>query len=375
MLSRVIGQEIAKKQILNAYRHERLAHAYLITGDEGLGAEELAVEMAKFLLCANPDRERFEPCRQCANCRKVSEFQHADVHYYFPTLKSTDEEMMRDMLQAKANELYTRVYIGGGSIHIGDPDNPEKNSIRGLARETSLRSFEGNKKIFILTYVNEMNDEAANAFLKILEEPPPTTFFFLTATRLHTLLPTIISRCQVVKLSPVKETDIKDALITEKNIAAGEAQLVARLANGNYGKALELIGGDLNRRRKTMLDFLVASVSPQSTAIVQAVDAMIADTEKDKAAITDILLIMLAWFQDIFYISHLQDHPETLKKSLINHDLTERLEKFVRNFPRTNTETAVFEIEKAVDLISRNVYLNLVLVNLGLNLRHLAIKK
>lgn len=368
MLSKVIGQEQAKTQLLKAFANQRLAHAYLISGEDGLGAEELAIEMSKFILCMHPDKTNSEPCQTCANCKRITSFQHPDVHYYFPVLKSTEDSDMLAMLEDKSQELYTKVKVAGGSLHIGNPENPEKNSIRGLLREIGLRSYEGNIKTFIVTFVEEMNQESANALLKILEEPPPQTLYFLTTSQLQGLLPTIISRCQLVKLQKIQYEQIENALLSQKTEAA-DAQIIAKLANGNYSTALQLLSGDLKNKRELMIQFLIGIVSPRPSSVADAVDALLAENKKDKAFILDTLSIMSTWFQDAFYMSHLNDDTIVMKAMIINHDKIERIEKFMHNFPRADINLAVTEIEKAVDLISRNIYLNLILINLGLNLR------
>lgn len=369
MLSKVIGQETAKEQLLKAFANERLAHAYLISGEEGLGAEELAIEMSKFVLCLRPDKANSEPCQTCANCKRISSFQHPDVHYYFPVLKSTEDSDILAMLEDKSEELYSKVKVAGGSLHIGDPENPERNSIRGLLREIGLRSYEGNIKIFIVTYVEEMNQESANALLKILEEPPPQTLYFLTTSQFQALLPTIISRCQLVKLQKIRPDQIENCLLKTHNIESADARIIAKLANGNYSTALQLLSGDLKNKREFMIQYLIGIVGPRSSSVAEAVDTLLAENKKDKAFVLDILSIMSTWFQDAFYMSHLKEDSAILNSLVINHDKLERIEKFIRNFPRVNVDLAVAEIEKAVDLISRNIYLNLILINLGLNLR------
>jgi DNA polymerase-3 subunit delta' len=373
MLSNVVGQERAKQQLYRAFRNDRVAHAYLLAGEEGLGAEELALEAARFFMCSAPDSDGFEPCGSCASCRKVSSFQHPDVHYYFPTLKSTSEDDIREFLDGKAAELYTRVKVSGGSIHIGDAEHPERDSVRGLLREMSLRSFEGQRKLFVVTFIEEMNAEAANALLKILEEPPEKSLYFLTTTQLHRVLPTIVSRCQVVKLHPASDREIEQALVERKGQDVGEAHVVARLSDGNYGRALHLLSGELTRRRDLMLDFLVGVLSPDVRALPDFADTLAGENRKDRSLTPDILALMLTWFQDLLYVRH--SAPSDVKARLTNQDKMDRLQRFLRSFPQANIEKSIIEIEKAVDLLSRNIYLNLVLLNLGLSLRKLVLPR
>lgn len=369
MLSKVIGQEAAKKQILTAFANDRMAHAYLIAGDEGLGAEELALEATRFILCKHPDRERWEPCGECANCKKMATLQHPDVHYYFPVMRATEEDEQRRLLEKKTRNLYARVRIANGSIPIGDPENPEVNSIRGLSRAISLRSFEGELKIFILTFIEDMHAEATNAVLKILEEPPASTLYFLTTTNIHNLLPTIISRCQIVKLHRLTDDQLLDGIRHHHDVAENQAKFISRLANGNYYQASELISGDFPRKREAMLEFLLAAMSNKSASIQTIIEQWNEEAEKDKSFYTDILTMLITWFQDVVYMRELGEDKSLIDRFLINEDKTERLEKFIKAFPRVRVEEALSEIEKAVDLIGRNIYINLILMNLGLNLR------
>lgn len=365
MLSKVVGQEPAKTQLVRAFENDRLAHAYLLIGDEGVGTEELALEAAKYFLCTSRNTADHEPCQACSNCRRITSFQHPDVHYYFPALKSTPETELRELLETKSEQLYARVKIEGGTIHIGDPENPERNSVRGLMREVAMRSVENNIKIFILSCAEEMNAESANALLKVLEEPPSGTLYFLTSSQPGHLLTTIKSRCQTIRLHSVAEADIETA-VRLSGVSPTELRLITRLSNGNMGHALQLMSGELMRRRERMLEFLVGVLSPQWFKVSECTEALAVEGRKDKDLILDILNLALTWFEDVLYVQN-----GLAESVVVNVDNLDRLNKFLRNFPQTNIEKTISELEKAVDLISRNVYLNLILINLGLSLRRL----
>jgi len=369
MLKNVIGQDFAKRHLHQAARSGRLAHAYLFAGEDGYGAEELALELGRYLMCLQPDTETLEYCGHCAACRKTAGLEHPDLHYYFPMLKSTEEETICEWFGQKAKTLYTRVKVAGGSIHIGDPENPGDLTIRGLIRDVSLRAFEGGRKIYILTFIEEMNAESANAFLKVLEEPPDQTFFLLTTSQLPAILPTIVSRCQLLRLQPVREDDLVLALTRDPSLSPERARLVARLANGRVHQALQMLNGTLEARRDLMLDFLLAAVHPRSGAIPVFVNNAVKTYKKEKDVFIDMLTLLLSWFQDIHYAGHLSGQPEQLGKFLINTDKWERLRKFCAKFPGAQPDRMAAETEKAVDLISRNAYLNAVLTQLALRLR------
>ncbi len=366
MLSRIIAQAHVKELLAAAIERERLAHAYLILGHDGWGAEELAIEFSRYLLCKSPGR--LEPCGQCSSCKKVASFQHADFHYYFPILKSTEESDVRGLLDAKSEELYTPAQVAGGSIHIGDPDDPEKMSVRGLARDVQLRSYEGSRKVFVLAHADRMNDEAANALLKILEEPPPHAFFLLTTSRPQRILPTIVSRCQVVKLSRPRESDLAEALQKRQGLNADQAMKWARLSDGSYYRALQLQSGDFQERREMMLGFLRTTLGSTPSSIGMHVDQMLGAVKRDKTQVQILLDILSGWFEDVLMIQHGQN-------DLLNDDIRERVVKFSEHFPSADCEGAIYCIEEAAEFLSRNVYLPLVLVDLGIALRRCVMRR
>ena len=370
MLSRIVGQIHAKKILIRAFEQDLLAHAYLISGEEGAGGEELALEFARYILCTARTPESLDACGQCPSCVKVVSFQHPDVHYYFPILKSTTAEEWRGLVETKEDSLYSRVRVGGGSIHIGDRENPEENSVRALIRQSGLHAYEGKYKIFIVTFAEDMNNEAANALLKVLEEPPSQTLFLLTTAQLNLILPTIQSRCQIIKLRPVSSADIKDRL---QDLSKIQASRIAKLADGNYYKALLLKDGRYEEMRETMLEFLSTVLSSRPQEIVNSVEQILVRTEKDKDRVIEFLNLLSVWFHDVLTVMAFNGKPEATKPFIVNEDLSDRLARFVQNFPSLDIDKSQVEIEKAVDLISRNVYLNLILIHLGLKIRQFAL--
>ncbi len=365
MLNNVIGQETAKQYLTGASRQNRLAHAYMLTGEEGWGSEELALEFSRYLLCEQPDNDQVESCGKCRACLQSRRFQHPDLHYYFPVLKSLNEDELREKIEEKISDLYAPLKITGGSIHIGDPDDPEKISIRSLIRESSVRSFTGGKKIFIVTFAEQMNAEAANAFLKILEEP----LFFLTTARPNALLPTILSRCQSVRLQAQKESDVVRALESFQGITHEQAVLYARLSEGNYGRAVRLLKGNLEQSRDLMLNFLLAVVSPKPADLMRFLNALIKEHGKDKETAVSLLTLMLTWFQDANTVIAYGGMTDDVRARITNHDKADRLSKFAARFSGIPVSAIAQDIEKAVDLILRNVYLPLVMTHLALALR------
>lgn len=197
----VIGHEYAVDLLKRSLESNRLAHAYLFVGPPRIGKTTLALFLAQAVNCLHPESK---PCGTCIACRKIQQSLHPDV-------RVIDEE--------------------GGSIKI--------NQIRELQSEATLSPFEGRQRVYILCDFQNATIEAANCLLKTLEEPPPRVMLILTATQAELLLPTIVSRCQVLNLRPLALDQVEQALQVYWGVEPRQARLLARLSGGRMGWAIE----------------------------------------------------------------------------------------------------------------------------------------
>ena len=179
----VIGQHRVKEILRNSIRNDRLAHAYLFWGNEGIGKDALAIEFAKKILCERPGEIA---CGECASCKKMESLQHPNVTIIFPLpgteseKNGTEEDVdnstlaeIRSQIARKAVDPYFHIDIPKAKFIL-------INSIRALKKESSLSAAESGKKVFLIFDADAMNDAAANALLKILEEPLEGTYFLLS---------------------------------------------------------------------------------------------------------------------------------------------------------------------------------------------------
>jgi len=171
-------------------------------------------------LSAGP-ADNLDACGRCSSCRKIENSSHPDVTWVKP---------------------------GGLSRRIGIDD------VRNLCHQISLKAYAGRKKIFVLTEADRMTAEASNALLKTLEEPPTNSLLILLTSHPASLFPTIISRCQILRFSPLPLKEIKDHLVSKHKLPSEEAQLLSRLSGGRLGKALLLRGKTAREERKKVLD-------------------------------------------------------------------------------------------------------------------------
>ncbi len=196
----IIGHEPAVELLQQALAANRLAHAYLFVGPAQIGKTTLALRLAQALNCASEGR----PCGVCLSCRKIARYMHPDVR----------------IIEAEE-----------GTIKISQ--------MRELQHEAALSPYEGAWRVYIIPDFQQATVEAANCFLKTLEEPPPQVLLILTATDSRALLPTIVSRCQVISLRPLPIQKVAEALLESGGISQEEAALLARLSGGRIGWAIQ----------------------------------------------------------------------------------------------------------------------------------------
>ncbi|MEA3460022.1 MAG: DNA polymerase III subunit delta' [Chloroflexota bacterium] len=214
----VIGHEWAVKLLKCSLDNGRVSHAYLLTGPPQIGKTTLALDFARALNCAGKKK----PCGECTSCRKIAHGTHPDV----------------------------RVIEGeGGTIKI--------DQIRDLQRQASLSPLEGRWKAYIIRQMGQATTEASNCLLKTLEEPPAHVILILTASNVQSLLPTVVSRCQVLNLHLLTAEEVQNALQEHWGVEDAQAELLARLSGGRLGWAVDASRDkDVLKRRGECLDKL-----------------------------------------------------------------------------------------------------------------------
>jgi DNA polymerase-3 subunit delta' len=210
------GHGLLRRRLDDAIRRDALPGSLLLHGPRGVGKQRLALWLAQRLVCEGPEPR---PCGQCQHCRYALAGTHPDIHWYFPRprLKDGDaspEEIERDMREAGAERLRTGAYA---------PPPPAEgifvSTIRAIVHSASLAPALAHRKIYILgdadrMVVREDAEEAAGAFLKLLEEPSPRTNLILTTSEPGSLIPTIRSRLVALRVPPLGAADA-DALLSE----------------------------------------------------------------------------------------------------------------------------------------------------------------
>ncbi len=346
---KIIGQERIARLFEEAFRNGRLSHAYLFVGQSGVGKEAVALALAEQLLSGSAGQDGHSDSR-------IRTLTHPDVHLIFPSqAKLTDDDRAR-VIESIVEDPYQRLQPWGNpSISI--------NRIREMRRQAAFKSFEGRGRVFILYDCERMTIEASNAVLKILEEPPPDMYLIMTSARPNMLLSTITSRCQAVNFGPLTTSEIETALLS-RGVPPDNARLAARLSEGSFRRALDCLDQEMSEIQKLSLSFFRQSIHNEFRQLL-FVHEVLDLLQRDGRAVKDLLTHLLLWVRDAL----LYREAGNCLDLLIHVQEVEILENFTKHFPGANLQAAAKEIERALELMERNVQLNLILIVLLNKLR------
>lgn len=241
----VIGHKDVKRHLIHEVSSGRISHAQMFVGSTGIEGLPLALAFTRYIMCANPGPE--DSCGECGACLKMDKLSHPDVHFSFPIiLKSKKVDVSDDVLaewrETILNDPYSScsewtVSMGGENKQgiIGNKESYE------IIRKLTLKPFEGGYKVMLIWMPELMNATASNKLLKILEEPPDKTIFIMVTENQEQLLPTVLSRTQLVQLGRISAEEIMQGLIDREGASADEARKAAAFASGSYSVAMEYL--------------------------------------------------------------------------------------------------------------------------------------
>jgi len=343
-----------------------VAHSHLFWGGEGVGKDAMAIEFGRALNCTvNP----IDPCGACPSCRKVDLLQHPNLRLIFALPVGKNEQagddpvagFSEDQIAAVQEQLKLKAGNPYHKIAIPKANFIKINSVRNLRREASLSSFEGGKRVFIISNAEEMNAEASNSLLKTLEEPSSDSVFILTTAHKEQLLPTILSRCQLVQFDPLSEEELKEALESRNGIESEQASIIARLANGSYTAALEMLAIDIVAQRQEAVQFLRLLLGSQKIPLALEVERIAALGDRD--AVERWMKLLGVWLRDAMVLR------EVGEGGLLNRDQLKDLNSFNQKFPRARLANALESVETSIALVGKNGYLPLVITSLAIDLK------
>ncbi len=235
-----LGREAVVEKLEHIAAAGKLGQPFLLVGPEGAGKENTALEFARRLNCAEP--ATCGPAALCESCVKTLSFQHPDIRWIGPAPASIKESDILELFREKiANPFHRSAAAATSFVSIGDPEHPGPMTLRSLIHFLRKRAFQGKYKVAVVADSQRMNQAAANAFLKTLEEPPENTVIMLLTTGTTGMLPTIISRCQKVRFEPWPEDELTQLLQDIGHVSRDEAMQAARTADGNARRGLALL--------------------------------------------------------------------------------------------------------------------------------------
>lgn len=264
-----------KKMLTEAVKTNHSAHAQLFVGGEGAVNLPLALAYATYLHCEN--RGETDACGICPACSKNTKYIHPDTHYVFPVSNvkgEKDEERFKaDITKSWRSFLMEQPYgnLDDWCTHYGGEDKLaiiSKDASREIIKTLSLKPFESKNKVMIIWQPESMHPSAANGILKILEEPSPNTFFILVTNAADKLMPTIISRTQLVNVPLLSDDELEQFLREKKGVEEAAARKIVQLADGNINLALKLIGQEPDNNTGFFTEWMRACFANKLGALV-----------------------------------------------------------------------------------------------------------
>jgi DNA polymerase-3 subunit delta' len=312
----IVGHEHTIDILRRTLAAQQVRHAYLFTGPQRIGKTLLAQRFAQTLLCTgsqDPHVAPQEPCNNCLSCRKIQHGNHPDLHMI---ARSPDKQFI--LIE----------------------------QVRALQSDTARRPLEGRRNIFIIQDAQDMNVQAANCLLKTLEEPEPDVVLLLTVPDIGLLLPTILSRVQLLPMRLLTPAQIKKALVGRWEVETAEADLIASLAAGRMGWAIQAVEDeDMLEERKEQLALLTQIPTAGKVQRFDLVQKLGTDAEKARA----LLELWLLWWRDLVLAAN------NCLDLTINSDMRDLLKAQAARLGSQEAERMVRAILQTLEAIDQNV--------------------
>ena len=322
----ILGNEMVKDHFKKAIANHKISHAYILTGEAGMGRKSIANAFAMTLLC---EKGGSEPCMNCHACKQVMSGNHPDLIYV------THEKP--------------------GSIGVDD--------VREQINDTiMIRPYSSYYKIYIVDEAEKMTVQAQNALLKTIEEPPAYAVIILITTNQEAFLPTILSRCVQMKLKPLKDFTIKNYLTQNLHIAEKDADICAAFARGNLGKAIHLASSDEFRELFQKVMVLVKNVGTMDISML--LDC-IREMREQNFDIGEVLDLMQLWYRDVLMFKVTKD-----MNLLIFKDEYKMINETGEKVDYAGLEAILAAIDTARTRLNANVNMELAMELLLLTMKH-----
>lgn len=321
----VVGHKNIIEYIQNAVREDKVSHAYILCGERGSGKKMLANLFARTLQCKEHGTD---PCGKCHSCVQMESGSHPDVIY----------------------------------VHHEKPNSISVDDIRTqVNNDIMIKPYQGPYKIYIIAEADLMTPQAQNALLKTIEEPPEYAVIFLLAENVQQLLPTITSRCVMLKLRNIRDTLIRKYLMEQMGVPDYKADMCTAFAQGNVGRAIMLANSEhFNELREEAIQLLKYMPEMEMDEIIKAIKRISAY----KMEINDYLDIILIWYRDILIYKATQEVDKVVFKDQISF-----IKEAAKKSSYEGIETVIGALDKAKARLRANVNFDLVMELLLLTIK------
>lgn len=245
----VIGQQAIKKRLTDGVLENRVSHAQLFGGPEGVGKLAMAIAYAQYVNCKN--RTESDSCRECPSCKKIAKLIHPDLHFVFPVVKTpkikepVSDNYIDKWREQVINQPYFNLNMWYKTIEVENAQGQiYVHESSEIIRKLNLKTFEAEYKVMIIWMAERMNVQCANKLLKMIEEPPPKTLFILISENEEQIIQTIRSRTQLVKFIGIDKESMRTAISQLPKSEGKNVENLVHQANGNYITALNLLNPD-----------------------------------------------------------------------------------------------------------------------------------
>lgn len=250
MFKEIIGQQEVKHKLLGLVRDDRTPHALMLFGPQGTGKLPLAVAMAQYLACS--DRQDQDACGTCPSCVKFGKLVHPDLHFVLPVVRagnSASPPVSDDYADAWRETFLADFYLTENQWYeaIGAENKQGIITVKeseAIIRKLGFKPYESDYRMMVIWLPERMNQPAANKLLKLIEEPPPRTLILMVSEQTERILPTILSRTQLLHVPPLPDTMIRERLLSLGNADPQLIEDAVNRANGNFNSAVQVLRQD-----------------------------------------------------------------------------------------------------------------------------------
>lgn len=374
--SQILASDHTKNYLINSAATGRISHAQLFQGSSGTGALALAIAYAQYINCLEPTGN--DSCGTCSSCIKYEKLSHPDLHFIFP-VANTDK--IKDAASINFIEIWRKYFLTNPYFTFNnwidqlDVENRQltikEEESTTIIRNLSYKSFEAKYKVCIIWMAEKMNAVTSNKLLKVLEEPTDGTLFILISENTEHMLPTIISRTQLVQIPRPDDDMLKQWMMSKKKMTAAEANRIIRLCDSNIsaiGQALNNDEFDFAHEEK-FLEWMRICLRPLKKAkeLVELTNEL---AELKREGIKQFLIFSIETVRECLIFNH---GAKDLQR--FNDEVFKNFSVFAPYITQNNVEGFTKELTSAYNQIERNANPKILFYDLTFKLASLIAKK